>query len=80
MLIYPEKTFFLRLAPDVIRQVNERGDEDRFQCARKAMVRCVLAKSFNILWECRQLFPKLQKIVKNYENRFNGEPFLGSVL
>lgn len=43
------------------------------------MVRCGSAKNYNNFWECRQICLELQKIVKKYENYFNGEPVVGIV-
>ncbi len=53
------KTFFLRLAADVIREVNMVRDKDGVSFARKAMLQCGLGLK-NGVWEISQLKPELQ--------------------
>lgn len=59
------KIFFLQLAANTVRDVNNQVHSDGMNFARKAMVRCGLEKKMNGLWEVQQLLPYLQNIVKN---------------
>lgn len=69
----PGKRFFLKIAAQAVRDVNKQRDENGWTYARKAMIRCGLAKQPNGLWEISQLFPHLQNIVHKHRNHFDGE-------
>lgn len=71
-LVNPGKRFFLQLAANAVRDVNKQVDSEGMNFARKAMVRCGLAKQANGLWEVRQLFPHLQNIVQKHRENFDG--------
>lgn len=68
----PGKRFFLKLAADSVRDVNQQRDEMGITYARKSMIRCGLAKSGNGLWEKCQLFPHLQNIIAKFRENFDG--------
>ena len=53
------KSFFLMLAVESVRAVNKQKDQHGMSYARKAMLRCVLGKQDNGLWDTKQLFPYL---------------------
>ena len=72
----PGKSFFLRLASRAVREVNAMKDKNGLTYARKAMVRCGLSKNLNGVWEVKQLFPKLQELVKGHKSYFDGEPVM----
>jgi hypothetical protein len=40
--------------------------------ARKSMIRCGLSLDLNGVWCVNQLFPELQRIVKEYPSHFDG--------
>ncbi len=67
------KTFFLRLAADVIREVNMVRDKDGVSFARKAMLQCGLGLK-NGAWKISQLTPELQGIIRENRSHFDGEP------
>lgn len=75
----PGKKFYLKLAADVIREVENERDKDGVSFTRKAMIGCGMALNFNGLWEVRQLFPHLQNIVSKYPENFNGQPVAESM-
>lgn len=68
----PGKVFFLKIAAQAIRDVNLQRDENGLTYARKAMIRCGLAKQPNGLWEISQLFPHLQNIIAKHRTCFDG--------
>lgn len=68
----PGQRFFLELAAKSVMEVNQQRDEDGLTFARKAMIRCGLAKQSNGMWEVRQLFPHLQTIVSKHKVYFDG--------
>lgn len=47
----PGKRFYLRLAEDTVRDVNQQRDEKGITYVRKAMIRCGLGNSKKHLWE-----------------------------
>ncbi len=67
------KTFFLRLAADVIREVNMIRDKDGVSFARKAMLQCGLGLK-NGVRKFSQLKPELQGIIRENRSHFDGEP------
>lgn len=75
----PGKTFYLKLAADVMREVGNARDKEGVSLTRKAMIGCGMALNFNGLWEVRQLFPHLQSIVSKYADNFNGKPVADSL-
>lgn len=70
----PGKHFYLKLAAEVIRDVNSQVDSKGINFARKAMVRTGLSLNYNGKWEECQLSDELQKIVAKHRNHFEGEP------
>lgn len=68
----PGKPFFLKIAAQAVRDVNMQRDENGLTYARKAMIRCGLAKQPNGLWEIKQLFPHLQNIIAKHRVYFDG--------
>ena len=68
----PGKEFFLKLARDVIRNVNKQIDKNGHSYARKATVRTGLSLNFNGKWEEAQLSRDLQEIVAKHRNVFEG--------
>ncbi len=67
------KMFFLRLAADVIREVNMVRDKDGVSFARKAMLQCGLGLK-NGVWKISQLKPERQGIIHENRSHFDGEP------
>ncbi len=67
------KTFFLRLAADVIREVNMIRDKDGVSFARKAMLQCALGLKDGV-WKFSQLKLELQGIIRENRSHFDGEP------
>ena len=70
----PGKEFILKLARDVIRNVNKQRDKNGHSYARKAMVRTGLSLNFNGKWKEAQLSLELQEIVAKHRNVFEGAP------
>ena len=73
LLRNPGKRFFLQLAANVVREVNGQRDDEHHKYARKAMIRCRLAKRSNGLFEIRQLFRHLQNIISKCRENFDGK-------
>lgn len=72
----PRKKFFSKLAGRVVRDVNQMRDCNGLSYARKAMIRCGLAKDLNGQWCTSQLFLHLQNIITKYQEKFDGtSPF-----
>ncbi len=69
----PGKTFFLRLAANVIREVFMVRDKDGVSVARNVMLQCCLGLK-NGVWEISQLKPELQGIIRENMSHFDGEP------
>jgi hypothetical protein len=69
----PGKKFFLRLAADAVRDVNLQRDSNGLTYARKAMIRCGLARDVTGFWREQQLTPQLQTIINNHRSYFEGE-------
>jgi hypothetical protein len=42
--------------------------------ARKSMIKCGLSLDQDGVWKMEQVFPKLQQIIVEYQNHFEGEP------
>lgn len=78
-LTNPGKVFYLKLAADVVREVDNQRDSDGVSLSRKAMMGCGMALNLNGRWEVRQLFPHLQSIVARYPDNFNGTPVADSL-
>lgn len=72
-LMNPGKEFYLRLAADSVREVNEMRDRNGLTYARKSMIQCGLALNTNGRWEVSQLRSELQAIIRKYLNHFDGE-------
>ena len=70
----PGKQYYLRLADECIKAVNEKTDENGISYARKAMIRCGLAKDITGSWSESQLFQHLQNIINDYREYFDGKP------
>lgn len=69
-LVNSGKAYFLRLAADAVRDVDQQRDTDGILFVRKAMVRCGIYLTLNGQWEEHQLFPRLQEIIKKYQDNF----------
>lgn len=67
----PGKTFFLRLAADSVRQVNNQRDAEGISYARKAMIITGMALNTNGQWEESQLTPALQNIINKHRGEFD---------
>lgn len=61
---------FLKMAADVIRDVNNLRDKDGITYARKAMILCGLSLNVNGHWEEGQLKPELQNIINKHRADF----------
>jgi hypothetical protein len=57
--------FFLALAAESVREVTKLRDKNGIPYVRKSMIRCGLSLDLNGVWCVKQLFPKLQRIVRN---------------
>ena len=68
----PWKDFFLKLAAESVRQLNNERDANGLTYARKAMIGCGLSLSTEGIWKKEQLFQHLQDIVDMYPDHFNG--------
>lgn len=73
-LPHPGKHFFLKLAAESVRAVNQQRDSNGLTYARKAMIRCGLALDVDGNWNETQLFPNLQGIIRKYRAHFDGDP------
>lgn len=71
-LVNSGKSYFLRLAADAVRDVNRQREKYGITYARNALTRCGVALNLNGQWEERQLFPRLQEILKTYRKNFEG--------
>lgn len=78
-LANPGKRFYLKLAADVIKEVDNERDKNGVSFTRKAMIGCGMALNLNGVWEVRQLFPHLQEIVRKYKDNFDGTPVADSL-
>lgn len=78
-LTNPGKTFYLKLAAAVLREVERDRDAGNVSYVRKAMIGSGMALNLNGQWEVRQLFPHLQEIVKKYSENFAGTPVADSL-
>ena len=72
-IVNPGKQYFLRLAVRCIQDINRERDREGLTYARKAMIRTGMALNINGLWEEKQLYPKLQEIIRRHRRHFNGE-------
>lgn len=70
----PGKSFYLRLAAQVIRDVNNQTESNGLNYTRKAIIRTVLSLNLTGKWEQSQLNQDLQVIIAKHRNHFNGEP------
>ena len=66
--------FFLKLAANCVKNVNNERTSDGITNARKAMIRCGMSLSLNGKWEEDQLSSELQATVDKYRTHFNGQP------
>lgn len=73
-LLNPGKKFFLKLASESVRHVNNQRGDDGLTYARKAMIRCGLCLDLNGIWQVSQLYPHLQEIIRKYPDDFNNAP------
>jgi DDE superfamily endonuclease len=69
-LINPGKRYFLQLAADCIKAVNNMKDKNGLSWSRKVMIRCGLSLGLNGQWGVNQLSPELPEIIKKYPNEF----------
>jgi hypothetical protein len=68
----PGKPFFLRLAAEVVRRVNEQRDQTGLTYAHKAMIRCGLSLDIAGEWHEKQLNRDLQIIIEKHHQHFEG--------
>jgi hypothetical protein len=66
----PEKPFFLRMAAEAVRRVNEQRDQTGLTYARKAMIRCGLSLDITGEWHEKQLNRDLQIIIEKHRQYF----------
>ena len=66
----PGKGFFLRLAADSVREVNNMREKHGISHARKAMIRTGLALDTNGQWREEQLSDALQVIIAKHRRHF----------
>lgn len=57
-----------------MQDVNEEQDAYGMTYARKFMIWCGLSLDQDGVWKTEQLFPKLQQIIVEHQNHFEGEP------
>ncbi|CDF38688.1 unnamed protein product [Chondrus crispus] len=69
----PGKGFFLKLAANAVREVNNQRDKNGVSFARKSMIRTGLSLNLNGLWEEKQLSSELQAIISKHRVHFNGQ-------
>ncbi len=72
------KRFFLRLAADVIREVNMVRDKDDVSFTRKAMLPCGLGLR-NGVRKMSQLKTELQGKIRDNRSHFDGENICGQL-
>lgn len=70
----PGKAFFLQLAADSVKEVNNQKDSSGISYARKAMVMTGLSLGLNGAWSESQLTSDLQAIIAQHRNHFDGQP------
>jgi hypothetical protein len=68
----PRKPFFLRMAAEVVRRINEQRDQTGLTYARKAMIRCGLSFDITGEWHEKQLNRDLQIIIEKHCQHFEG--------
>jgi hypothetical protein len=68
----PGKPFFLRMAAEAVRWVNEQHDQTGLTYARKAMIRCGLSLDITGKWHEKQLNRDLQIIIEKHRQHFEG--------
>jgi DDE superfamily endonuclease len=71
-LINPGKRYFLQLAADCIKAVNNMRDNNGLCWSRKTMMGCGLSLGLNGRWGANQLSPELQEIIQKHPNEFAG--------
>ena len=64
LLKNPGKRFFMELAVQAVKKVNAERDRNGLTFARKAMIRCGLARDVTGEWRVQQLKPELQEVIK----------------
>ena len=69
----PGKTFFLELASEAVRRVNNARDNNGVAYSRKAMIRCGLSLDVTGHWHVGQLSLELQEIVATHRVHFDGQ-------
>lgn len=70
----PGKRFFLKLAADSVREVNNQRDRNEISFARKVMIKTGMACNWNGRWEESQLFDELQAIIAKHRNELLCDP------
>ncbi len=68
----PRKSFFLRMAAEAVRRVNEQCDQTGLTYARKAMIRYGLSLDIIGEWHEKQLNPDLQIVIEKHRQHFEG--------
>lgn len=68
-----QKTVFLKISTELMKDVNSHRDKNRWAYAQKVMIRSGFAKQSIDLSEVFQRFSHLQNIVTKHRNHFNGE-------
>ena len=69
----PGKGFFLSLAVEAVRAVNQEQDVQGMNIAKKSLIRCGLSLDTDGVWRREQLFQELQDIIPEFPNHFDGE-------
>lgn len=75
----PGKRLFSMLAVASVRDVNNQRNREGNTYARKAIIRTGMSLNISGRWEERQLFLKLQQIVKKHRVHFEGAPVVESL-
>lgn len=69
----PGKRFFLKLAADVTKEVNQMKDRNGISYARKAMMMTGLSLGMDGRWSESQLSDQIQRIIAKHRNHFDGD-------
>ena len=64
----------MKLASQVVRNVNKQKDKDGCGYAREAMIRTGLSLNLNGIWDKNQLSKELRDSVAKNRNNFDGLP------
>lgn len=68
----PWEKFFLQVAANPVRQINQQRDKNGITFARKAKIRTGMSPNLKGLWEESQLFENLQAIITRHHSHFDG--------